>query len=102
MTRFDAELGNELPPFAAILLRSESASSSQIENLSSGAKQVALAEMGSREKRNATEIVGNVAAVTAALDLADRLDTKAILAMHRALMEHTSPQIARRWREEPV
>lgn len=102
MTRFDAELGSELAPFSAILLRSESASSSQIENLSSGAKQVALAEMGSREKRNATEIVGNVAAMKAAIDLADRLDTKAILAMHRALMEPTSPKIAGRWREEPV
>ncbi|GAB91749.1 Fic family protein [Gordonia rhizosphera] len=102
ITRFDAELGNELAPFSAILLRSESASSSQIENLSSGAKQIALAELGSREKRNATEIVGNVAAMTAAIELADRLDTKAILAMHHALMEHTSPEIAGRWREDQV
>ncbi|MXP24360.1 Fic family protein [Gordonia sp. HNM0687] len=102
ITRFDAELRNELAPFSAILLRSESASSSQIENLSSGAKQVALAELGSRAERNATEIVGNVAATTAAIELADRLDTNAILAMHRALMEDTSPQMAGRWREDQV
>jgi hypothetical protein len=33
ITRFDAELGGEIAPFAAVLLRSESAASSQIENL---------------------------------------------------------------------
>ncbi|MEE3851812.1 Fic family protein [Gordonia sp. LSe1-13] len=102
LTRFDAELGNELAPFSAILLRSESASSSQIENLSSGAKQIALAELGSREKRNATEIVGNVAAMTAAVELADRLDADAILAMHHALMQNTSPQMAGLWRDDQV
>lgn len=102
ITRFDAELGQEIAPFAAILLRSESASSSQIENLSSGAKQIALAELGSRDKRNATEIIGNVAAMTAAVDLADHLDSDAILAMHRALMERHDPAIAGRWRTDPV
>ncbi|MFW0793282.1 Fic family protein [Gordonia sp. CPCC 205515] len=102
ITRFDADLGRELAPFAAILLRSESTSSSQIENLSSGAKQIALAELGSREKRNATQIVGNVAAMTAAIDLADDLDTSAILSMHHALMEHTDPEIAGRWRDDQV
>ena len=67
IARFDAELGSEVAPFASVLLRSESASSSMIENLTSGARSIALAELGSREKRNATEIVGNVAAMTAAL-----------------------------------
>lgn len=102
VTRFDARLGNEIAPFAAILLRSESASSSQIENLSSGARQIALAELGSREKRNATQIVGNVAAMRAALSLADRLDTSSVLAMHHALMENHAPDIAGRWRTDPV
>ena len=64
IARFDAELGAEVAPFASVLLRSESASSSMIENLTSGAKAIALAELGSTEKRNATEIVGNVAAMT--------------------------------------
>ena len=102
LTRFDSELGGEIAPFATLLLRSESASSSQIENLSSGAKQIALAELGSREKRNATEIVGNVAAMKAAVNLADRLDTKTILEMHRALMNEVDPASAGRWRNEPV
>lgn len=102
LTRFDAELGHDIAPFASILLRSESAASSQIENLSSGAKQIALAELGSRQKQNATAIVGNVAAMTAAIELADRLDGEAILAMHRALMQTPHHEIAGRWRTEQV
>jgi Fic family protein len=102
IARFDGELGAEVAPFASVLLRSESASSSLIENLTSGAKAIALAELGSTEKRNATEIVGNVAAMKAALDLADRLDQSAILAMQRALVGGHDSGIAGRWREEQV
>lgn len=102
IARFDAELGGEVAPFACVLLRSESATSSMIENLTCGAKQIALAELGGTEKRNATEIVGNVAATRAALELADRLDGDAILAMHAALVGKTEPQIAGRWRGEQV
>ena len=102
IARFDAEIGAELAPFASVLLRSESASSSMIENLSSGAKAIVLAEMGSTSKLNATLIVGNVAAMNAALDLADRLDTDAILAMHRELMRGSDDDIAGRWRDQQV
>lgn len=102
IARFDAELAAEVAPFASVLLRSESASSSMIENLTAGAKAVALAELGSTDTRNATEIVGNVAAMRAALDLADALDADAILAMHAALMRHLQPDIAGRWRTEQV
>jgi Fic family protein len=73
-----------------------------IENLTSGARAIALAELGSTEKRNATEIVGNVEAMRAALALADRLDAKAILAMHTALMGAADPDMAGRWREGQV
>jgi len=102
ITRFDAEFGAEVAPFASVLLRSESASSSKIENLTSGAKAIALAELGSRDKRNATEIVGNVAAMVAALELAGRLDADAIIAMHAALLASVQPDIAGRWRDEQV
>ena len=102
IARFDTEMGAEVAPFASVLLRSESASSSRIENLTSGAKAIALAELGSTEKHNATEIVGNVAAMKAALDLADRLDDDAILAMHAALVAKHDPGIAGRLREEQV
>ena len=76
----DATLG----PMAAILLRSESASSSQIENLTSSARQLALAELGEPSAANSRTVVGNVRAMEAALALADRLDTSAILQMHAA------------------
>jgi Fic family protein len=102
VARFDAEVGLHLAPFASILLRSESASSSRIEHLSSGAKAIAVAELGDTSKRNATEIVGNVAAMRAAIDLADQLDADAILAMHRALLDHVEPEIAGKWRDEQV
>jgi Fic family protein len=102
IARFDAELGAEVAPFAAILLRSESSSSSRIENLTSGAKAILLAEMGSGGRSNATEIVGNVRAMTAALELADRLDEHAILSMHAALLGGHDPSSAGRWRTEQV
>lgn len=102
VTRFDAVLGREVAPFAAILLRSESAASSHIENLTSGAKQIALAELGSRRKRNATQIVGNVAAMRAAIELAEYLDENAILTMHAALLGEYDADIAGRWRDAQV
>lgn len=102
IARFDAEVGADVAPFAAILLRSESAASSQIENLTSGARAILLAEMGSRSGHNATQIVGNVAAMNAALALADRLDEQSILAMHAALMGEHDPDTAGRWRREQV
>ncbi|MBD8506689.1 Fic family protein [Hoyosella sp. G463] len=101
LARFDAELGTDIAPFAAVLLRSESASSSMIENLTSGAKAIVLAELGETGKRNATSIVANTRAMRAALDLADRLSPDAILDMHKALMEGVDPR-AGQWREEQV
>jgi len=102
VARFDAEIGSELAPFAAVLLRSESASSSRIENFTSSARAIALAELGSSDKRNAIEIVGNVEAMEAAIALADRLDADAILAMHGALMQHNPSEVPGAWRTEQV
>lgn len=83
---------------------SESASSSKIENLTSAAKSIALAELGSEDKRDAPErkSFGNVVAMVAALVQADRLDEDAILAMHAALLSDVQPKIAGRWLEEQV
>ncbi|MDT5213416.1 MAG: hypothetical protein QOK18_1655, partial [Mycobacterium sp.] len=41
VARFDAELGHEIAPFASVLLRSESAASSNIENLTASARAIA-------------------------------------------------------------
>jgi Fic family protein len=75
-----------LGPMSAILLRTESATSSQIENLTAGARQLALAELNESQSQNAKLIVANVRALEAALSLADQLDEKSILTMHRELM----------------
>ncbi len=102
LARFDAEMGTEIVPFAANLLRSESAASSRIENLTASAKAVALAELGDTSRRNAAEIVANTTAMQAAIELADRLDAPAILAMHAALLGRHDPKIAGRWRDAQV
>lgn len=102
IARFDADVGASLLPFAPLLLRSESASSSHIENLTASAKAIALAEMGDRSRANAALIVANSAAMQAALDLADRMDGPAIIEMHRVLLGDSNPQWVGRWRTEQV
>lgn len=102
ISRFDTQMGGEIAPFSSILLRSESAASSQIENLTASARAIAEAELGSSGRQNAEQIVANTRAMDAALALADRLDAEAILTMHRALMEGSAPAIAGRWRTEQV
>lgn len=103
ITRFDAELGGEIAPFAAVLLRSESAASSQIENLTASARAIAEAELpGGKAKRNAEMIVANTAAMQAALALSDTIDADAILAMHRALMVNEPRHTPGEFRTEPV
>lgn len=102
IARFDAELGRELAPFGSVLLRSESAASSKIENLSATAQSIFLAELGDPTRRNASIIVANTTAMKAALQLADELTAEAILAMHAALLSPTQPDWAGRWRDEQV
>lgn len=75
-----------LGPMTAILLRTESASSSQIEQLTTSATQLALAEIDEGDKANALTVIGNVRAMEAALELADDISEGSILAMHKALM----------------
>ena len=103
IARFDSELGGEIAPFGAVLLRSESAASSQIENLTASARAIAEAELpGGTAKRNAESIVANTAAMQAALALSDRVDADAILAMHRALMVNEPRHTPGEFRTEPV
>ncbi|WP_050993013.1 Fic family protein [Salinibacterium sp. PAMC 21357] len=102
LTRFDTQVGILAAPFSSILLRSESASSSEVENLTSSAKQVAMAEIGDSSSGNAELVVSNVAAMRAAIDLADDLDPAAILTMHRALLEKSNPDIVGSWRSDQV
>jgi Fic family protein len=102
IARFDAEIGAELSDFTAILLRSESASSSQIENLTAGAKAIALAEIGDTSKRNASMIAANTSAMNCAIELADNLNEDSIIAMHTALLHDSHPEWTGHWRNEQV
>ncbi len=103
IARFDTELGDEIAPFASVLLRTESAASSKIENLTATARAIAEAEtLGSAKRRNAAAIVANTRAMQAAIDLADQISGDAILAMHAALMNASKPDIAGKWRTEQV
>lgn len=93
-----------LGPMAAILLRTESASSSQIEQLTTSARQLALAEIGEGEKVNALTVIGNVRAMEAALALSFDITEDAILHMHAALLRHQAglEHEAGRYRQEQV
>jgi Fic family protein len=102
IARFDTELGAEIALFGAVLLRSESAASSQIENLTASARAIAEAEIGGVGRQNAAQIVANTRAMNAAIAMADRLDAASILAMHQVLMELAEPKIAGKWRQEQV
>ncbi|MBJ8341063.1 Fic family protein [Antrihabitans sp. YC3-6] len=108
LVRFDTSISNtlgaaaQLGPMSAVLLRTESAASSQIENLTVGARQLALAELGEHSNRNARIVTGNVRSMEAALALSEVVDEGTVLAMHRALMEDSDPENAGRWRTEQV
>ena len=102
LARFDATIGIIAAPFTSILLRTESASSSEIENLTSSAKQVALAEIGASQSENARLVFANVRAMSAALDLADDLSVASIVAMHDALLAESAPDFVGSFRGEQV
>lgn len=100
--RFDERAGGWGVPFASVLLRSESASSSQIERLTASARRVALATLGDHRSDNASGIARNVAAMQSAIALSDAMNANAILAMHEALGGGDDPTHAGRWRQEWV
>ena len=102
MARFDAEQSARSYKLPALLLRSESAASSQIENLTSSVRNVALAEISGKTPRNAKLIAGNVAAMRAALDADSPLDIEAILKVHRILISHSGQTFGGEIRNEQV
>lgn len=109
ITRFDAELsskqsdfGGEFAPLAAVLLRTESASSSQIENVTAGAKALALASIGEKAGPNARMVAANVAAMERAIELADDLNESTIVAAHEALMGGNELAQPGRYRDRQV
>lgn len=102
LTRFDAELGGHVSTFGPLLLRSEAASSSQIEHLSASARSVLTAEAGGKGGRNAVEIVANTRAMTAAIDLAGTISAENVLRVHAVLLKEQPRHTPGAWRTEPV
>jgi Fic family protein len=99
--RFDGEVGSIAAPFSAMLLRSESAASSEIEQLTASAKNIALAELGRASGQNSRLIVGNVRAMEAAIEMAEDLDVPSIIAMQSEILRD-QPEQTGRWRTEQV
>lgn len=102
LVRFDAHMGDFPAPFSSVLLRTESASSSQIEQLTSGPRAIAEAAIGERSDGNAPLIVSNVRAMEAALALADDISNASIIAMQDALLRDSHPDLAGQYRREQV
>lgn len=102
ITRFDTEIAaiaenraavagdvaaGELAPLASVLLRTESASSSEIEGVTAGARALAMAAIDARTGPNAQLVFANVTAMQRAVALADDISVEAILAAHHALLD---------------
>ncbi len=102
LARFDELMGGEIAHFSSVLLRSESAASSRIENLTASARAIAEAELGTGRRKHAAEVVANTRTMMAALTLAGNIDEDSVLAMHHALLAETDPVNAGRWRTEQV
>jgi len=107
ITRFDAELtamfDGEFAPLSAVLLRTESASSSQIENITVGARALSLADVGlAKSGSNAKLVQANVEAMNRALELTGPLTPEHILAVHEALMHGQYQAKPGQFRDEQV
>lgn len=89
MARFDAAQAARGYSLPALILRSESASSSQIERLTSSVCNVALAELSDKAPSNARLIAGNVAAMRTVLAQSGPLSVDSICAVHDVLMSGT-------------
>jgi len=102
LSRFDAELGSRVAAFAPVLLRTEAASSSQIENLTASARAIFSAELGVNKSRNAELIAANTRTMQAAIDLAATLTPTSIAHMHAVLMADQPRNTPGTWRTEAV
>jgi Fic family protein len=100
VARFDLESRDAPVPMPAILLRSESASSSQIEHLTASAKNLALSMIGLGGRQNADLVAANARAMSQALQQTEVTEA-GILATHRTLLGAVDPN-AGQWRAEPV
>ena len=102
IARFDEQMANLPVPMPAILLRTESASSSQIERITTNARNLAMATLGLSDKKNAILVAANVRAMQTALNLGGAITSELILAIHHALLLDSNPEISGKYRTEQV
>lgn len=91
--RFDTTDAHRVVPFSPLLLRSESAASSRIEQLTSSARKVLEAEATGRGRGNAALIAANTRQMEAAVARA-RANVDGIVEMHQILLADSAPEIA--------
>lgn len=87
LARFDAQMGREILPYSAVLLRGEAIASSDIEHITSSARNIALAEeTGGATAGNASLVAANVRAMRRAIERATTVSVAGVLALHEELM----------------
>lgn len=101
VTRFDAEQGQRGYNLPALLLRSESSASSNIEHLTSSVRNVALAELSPNAPHNAQLIARNVSAMRRALEFDAPLSAEKICAINRIVTSDEADDEAS-YRQEQV
>lgn len=102
MALFERDMTSLPVPLPAVLLRTESASSSQIEKLTANSRNIATAALGLHPGGNADAIAANASAMSAAMSRRGHVTGDGILAIHRSLLEAADPEIAGMWRTGQV
>ncbi|KAB1643523.1 Fic family protein [Gulosibacter chungangensis] len=99
---FDAEFGAQLSPVTALLIRSESLSSSQIENVSAKARQVVSAEIGESENRNAKLIAAGGTVILDAIRNPGQIDVDLAKRIQAGLLADSPDLSPGELRQEPI
>lgn len=106
IARFDERIGTSLASFTIIALRTEAATSSQIENLSATPTSIAIAEhtrpSANPRKPNAELIAANVATLAAAMAGEGPLRSGEVIDIQRVLLEGLAPSLTGGFRSEQV
>ncbi len=102
ISAFDIRVGDTLAPLESLLVRIEASASSRIENVAASLPDLLMAEVGDEMGRSVADVIGNVDATAAAIDLSSDITADTILDVHRALLIDTHPVLAGKWRTDPV
>lgn len=102
IAHFDRESSALPVPMPAVLLRTEAASSSQIENLTANARNLAIGILGLPSRQNAGLVAANTQAMQQAIHIGAAITSQSILTIHSTLLSQNEPDIAGKWRKEQV